>query len=381
MGSPVLSYVAIEYASGGGAFVAMTSAVVHCTFSRGNTVEPLLDELSIGIINISVKGSAYATATNSAIRAGSRLRVRAQSATGTWYTIWSGFMSTPVSTYQPDGQVITTIPGYDSFGYAASQKPLSSLVSGSLDTRMGYAQQTRSGTANMTRTLVGSDDSAGSAFTAYFDESYSILDEFRIIRNSRRAWLWSSREDDRNVVMRSTATPPPTAAVLTFSDRKADTGSTVHYYTDVDLTHDAESFVTAVTLRCLADGGSFAPGDYGPYRDDTALNAGWQRRDEAIDVTDIQGAVNSTARDYLRNRPTPTVSAKSVDIDVLRNRQIFTQDLIYQPVRVKNAPASHNGVYHIARETHTITPDSWKASYDLKTFGTARSITVTSEDV
>jgi len=377
MRTPVLPYIGVELWRPSIGWAYLNVDLLGCTFTRGNTPEALLDDLTIGIANVTVKGAAWSPASNPDVRQGSMIRIVGLNPAGTWVPLWQGTMRTPTSTYHPDGTVVTSFSAIDSFGYAADQKPLSSMTTGTLNLRVGYAQQTRTGASDLSRTLVGSDDTSAGSFAPYFDENHSILDQFTLIRNSTRAWLWSGRGSERQVMMRSTASPPPTSPVLTFSDRKTDAGSTVHYYTDLDLTHDAESFATAITFRLVVDGGGYTAGDYGPFRDQTALDAGWPRKDVTVEITDMfSGASSYVAREYLRERPIPTVSAKAVSIDVLRNRNVLTNDLIYQPVRIKNTPAGHNSVYHIVSEEHAITPDSWKATYRLKTLTAARFPTI-----
>jgi hypothetical protein len=385
---PVANDVRLEISPAGANWTDLSPDLVSLRFARGSQTYRLVDDLEVGELEAVVVGAAWTPAARPDMRAGSHVRVRGRvsiAGSSTWLTVWRGVMKDPVTTLTPrTGVAATTISAVDVLGVGDQNKAAGGMTGTSTDSRMGYAGNVRPGGQFVARNRIGADDTAHPAAPLYVDRDHTQLDQWRLIRDTRGAWLWASREQ-LSINFRTVANRPAYStgsAVYTFTDSDpADTY--VHHYLDLELTHDADNFTTAVSIEILGAGEPpFTTGTYGPYRDQTALDAGYGRRDETISVTDLRADGNhpaTKARDLLRRRPLPSVTAKTVKVDVMRNSAILLYDLIYQLVRVKNAPTAHDARYWVLGEEHELEGDRWHVTYHLKTPDTLRTITVTEE--
>lgn len=371
----------------GGTWVSMMNDVTNVKFERGNVVDGVIDVLTPGMCTIITKGAAWSPAGNPALRRGAPIRIRGKDHLNIWRQMWVGIVISPVTTYHQKRPPITSIQAVDIFGIASDLPSRFAMQGGTLDRRLGISLVVNQGTQPLKRRLIdGIDDSSTETDVTYIGLPQNKLTQWQLISNTVSATMWASSTEAITVNARASNNSPSNSATgrPVLSDSKSDTGA--FYYTALGLTHDATLFTTALTVNLLARSKSTLEGAW-VYRSDNDIAAGYERREQTVDITDLGGTFNIDRypRDAIRRRPLPAISAKSVTLNVLKDRSILAAgDVLYTPMRVKNNAAAHDRVYHVVHESFEArtggpTETYLEVTYQLKTLPTSRTITVTRE--
>lgn len=376
--------------------VNMISDATTVTFERGNETGAPADELTLGTLTATVLGAGFNPATNPAVRPGRTIFAKGYDHTGTLRTLWAGRLNIPTVSYDRDGRATVSLGATDVIKRLEQTLPVyKKHRSGNFNRKVNDATATLTGAYPIGRVIEGAPISSDPEDIVDAG-GINALERLKIALNDHDgSWLWASRSHPDHINGRDMGTAgfPSTAPVWTFTDEPTDVQDTVAdtvsprvedphgtflHYTDITIAHDAEQFVNSLTIEKLSNYNGTTIGEHGPFLDEGTM-ADWGRLEGRITVVHGFADLTATARRAMARRAIPSAAVKTITVDVLKNPAVLAQDLIYVPVRVKHEATAHDSVYRILRESHTVGPRSWEATYTVRPIEPWRDITITTD--
>ncbi|WP_311210911.1 MULTISPECIES: hypothetical protein [unclassified Aeromicrobium] len=352
------------------------------TFERGNEQTDSVDKPTVGTLAAAFLGATGdPSLPDPVVRPTRAAEVQAMDAGGSWNTIWSGKLGIPSASYDDAGRVVSAVAATDAVNLVSNNKPAVTMYrTGSFRQQIFDAVSRRPG-GQIIDPNVGSssDDITRTNLVDAGDQT--MLARIGVVLDS---WplcaLWASRWNTYGFRGFGQTTVIPTDAVHTFSDKAVDVAAGALSYTAIDLTHDLETFRNSLAV-------TEPVGDLNRTWSEQSLTSEWGRSEGAATIvpgTATGGyTVAQRVRDIFATKPAPAFRVKSISVDMHKARQLVTSvptDLLYQtPIRIKHTPSGHDAVYRIIRESHAVTPDSWRATYTLKPVVAARTVTASVE--
>lgn len=307
--------------------------------------------LGLGTLTATFKGTTFDPAKSTVLKAGRKVRLTTRtrvSGGGAWDTLFTG---TVKQARLESGNVRLDVVDTVARLAAVGHKDLVAHVN-QLSGALGAAGVSYDVGGSVSASVVGKNTKG------------SVLDTVLIARDSCHGWAWVSR--DGKVTAR-TALSTGVRAVLDEDDYSQ---VTVGWSTD-QLIND----VRVKWLRYLPGSGATEPIEYGPYRDQSSVDA-WGQAPATYLIggpEEDPNVIGDYAAAVLAANKTPRSIVQSLRMPVKRSGDVAPGKALvdlYDLVQVSNAEKGLVKVPHrVVAVAHTITPHSWIVDVDLDADG------------
>lgn len=350
-----------------------SNVIQGCTsinIKRGGSVDGVTDHLDVGTLTASFRDPLLNPALNDRVRPGWAIRCTALTDAGVWEPIYSGTIRSPRVTHERTGSGgihdVVTLTAVDAMNVLQSAShPVGK--SGTFKQRVISALED----VPVTYDIDDTDPNTTQKDISLVDNG-TALGLLELIRDSLQGVFYVGKE---NYVHAMAANSYPTQTpVVTFTDNAV--ASTDIAYVDLDEAFDPEQIINTLTVRRTNLAEEDGEKVYGPYTNEDSVEE-WGVFSAELNVND--SIPSELAADYLSLFADPTYRVSSVTYNVRPTDDfaLAAERDLYEAVGVEYSPSSIDTVSRIIGLEHTITPDNWSVSVDLKPLESTSSITVT----